>query len=335
MDPLSKALFANKFAGILVVGPDGIELANKRATQMLGRSLEQIQKAEIGTLLSFDREDNSLQHLIAASQESVVRGLARHSEGDVIPVDIQAEKCEGNGDRTVLIISDARDRESYNTLKQQFIKRVTDDLRSPLTAINGALAILKSGRLTKLGDSVRNVVVIAERNCKRLTLMINNILDFERYESGTIVIQPRRCDLGVLLEQSLEMVKVFGEERGITLDKKIESINVSADDERLPQVFANIVRAAIARAADQSSIEVKASDADGWADVTVSYVRDTDREASQVIDPEDDWTMTGIGLINLDMVRHVIELHHGTLTLNEKEGADRHSFWVRLPISMV
>ncbi|MBZ0184601.1 MAG: HAMP domain-containing histidine kinase, partial [Candidatus Obscuribacterales bacterium] len=207
---------------------------------MFGISNQQLHGRTIDTLISFDQKDNSLANLLKANESSVVRGIARHVTGDVIPVDIYAA-AYGNDDEIVLSLSDARDRESYNTLKAQFIKHVTDDLRSPLTAINGALAILKSGRLIKLGDTVRNVVVIAERNSKRLTLMINNILDFERYESGTIIVQPRRCDLKELLTQALEMVTAFGDEREIRIEKEIESIYVNADDERLPQVFANVL----------------------------------------------------------------------------------------------
>ena len=77
-------------------------------------------------------------------------------------------------------------------MKDGFLTTVSHELRTPLTSIRGSLGLLASGAIGALSDEVVEVVAIAERNAVRLIALINDILDLERLQTGTIELQCHR-----------------------------------------------------------------------------------------------------------------------------------------------
>ncbi|MEZ4544097.1 MAG: histidine kinase dimerization/phospho-acceptor domain-containing protein [Cyanobacteriota/Melainabacteria group bacterium] len=244
LSPLVRSLLDNKFVAILVVkngqNQARVEHVNSRAEQLFGLSAEQLKEGNLAELLHFDQSDNSLARLVSIAQDVIVRGSVKieDAEGDsrLIPVDISVASVEGQ-DSFCVFLTDSKDRESFNFLKRQFYKRITHELRSPLSSIVGALALLKSGKLSK----IESIVQIAERNSKRLTLMINSILDVEQFESGRIYLQKRRSNLKALVHDSLSLGRLsfFAEESKVEIEGSCD-IEIDADEERLPPGYIRV-----------------------------------------------------------------------------------------------
>ena len=334
LSPLVRSLLDNKFVGILVVkeGDDGsqIEQANGRAEVLFGMSAEQLKQSNLIELLDFDQSDNSLARLVTITRDVIVRGSVKvqdaEGENRLIPVDVSVVPVEGQ-DSYCVFITDSKDRESFNFLKRQFYKRITHELRSPLSSIVGALALLKSGKLSR----IESIVQIAERNSKRLTLMINSILDVEQFESGRIFLQKRRSNLKALVQDSLSLVAEFAEEYKVEIEADLQDIKVDADEERLPQAIAQLIRYFIGHRGSLSRLKITSSDKDGWADLRFSLT-ETGTEGGR---DDSDWDdLKLIPTLSLDMARQVIDLHNGSLTPSDFDrtgsGAE---VWLRLPLS--
>lgn len=334
LSPLVRSLLDNKFVAILVVkngqNQARVEHVNSRAEQLFGLSAEQLKEGNLAELLHFDQSDNSLARLVSTAQDVIVRGSVKiqdaEGESRLIPVDISVASVEGQ-DSYCVFITDSKDRESFNFLKRQFYKRITHELRSPLSSIVGALALLKSGKLSK----IESIVQIAERNSKRLTLMINSILDVEQFESGRIYLQKRRSNLKALVHDSLSLVAEFAEESKVEIEADLADIKIDADEERLPQAIAQLIRYFIGHRSNLEKIKISASDKDGWADLRFTLSESAKKEGRDSSDSED---LKLIPTLSLDMARQVIALHNGSLTPPDFDRTGSGSeVWLRLPLS--
>lgn len=319
IDSLSKSLLANRFIGILIVQNGSIEYVNSKAEFLFGLSEADLKSSKFEDLVEFDYEDNTLANLIKIGQQVIVRGLVNSQDSPrQISVDFSVNEIDDHCQ--AVFIATTHDRESFIHLKRQFYKRITHELRSPLSSIIGALALLKSGKLSK----IESIVQIAERNSKRLTLMINSILDIEQFESGRIFLQKRRTDLKQVTEDAVVLVQEYAEEEKITFQNDCKPIPIDADEERLPQALAQIFRYFMGHCPGLVMIKVSSSDKDGWADLRFSL--ELDAQKAKRSGENEEFKL--IPTLSLDMASQVIELHRGTLT-----GIDRieEDVWLRLP----
>ncbi len=327
LDPLAQVLFDNSFLGVLITSGEKIELANSQATKLLGYSDDELTKKKVTDILkAADKSLGDVKDLMESATRCIVRAHAVLKDETTLPVDVQIQTLK---DKSVVMLSDARTSELIEELKREFITKVSSDLRSPLTAISGSLAILKSERMARLSDSVRNVVTIAERNCKRLILMVNEILDLESLERGNIRLQPRRTDLKEIVEHAVEMVSAFCDESSIKVETKTCEMPIQGDEERLKQIFANLLRNAIRSSKKGGTVEVESSNEHGWAEVKVKF----SPPAIAQNDPIDlaDGISDALAVRSLEVCREVIALHRGFF--GEDANNSNKCYWVRLPVN--
>ena len=89
----------------------------------------------------------------------------------------------------VVVFRDVTQRREVDRLKNEFVSMVSHELRTPLTAIRGSLGLLAGGALGELAPPATRMVEIAMDSSERLTRLINQILDLERIESGTLPLE--------------------------------------------------------------------------------------------------------------------------------------------------
>lgn len=336
LDPLAGVLFDNSFLGVLITSKGKIELVNDHAVKMLGYSADELKQKRLDDLVKVT--DNSLvgsvSELIESAMHRAVRCQIEVKDKSYLPVDLNIRKyCEKDSekgsDKAVVMLSDARTEELIEELKREFITKVSSDLRSPLTAISGSLAILRSERMARLSDSVKNVVTIAERNCKRLILMVNEIIDLESLESGKIRLQPRRTDFRDLAKQAVEMVSSYCDENSVTINNRANPMPILGDEERLTQVIANVLRNAIRLSPAGGTVEIESTDEHGWAELKIRFTakEDSERTAS-------DSLADTLAVRSLEVCKEVLALHKGYFGFEdgaEISGKIYKIYWVRLP----
>jgi PAS domain S-box-containing protein len=270
----------------------------------------------------------------------------RDSDGRVVGASAIArdvtERRRIEEERRRLLESERASREAAeeaSRLKDDFLATVSHELRTPLTAIHGWALLLASGQLDAAA-SARAVQVI-ERNARAQKQIINDLLDVSRIISGKMRLDVRRVELGSVLSAAVESVRPAAAAKEIELRTALDApaAEVSGDSDRLQQVFWNLLSNAVKFTPAGGRVSVRLSRADGHAEVAVidtgqgispdfrPYVFDRFRQG----DPSTARAQGGLGL-GLSIVRHLVELHGGTVRA-ESEGEGRGStFTVELPL---
>ncbi|PBC07818.1 ATP-binding protein [Mesorhizobium sp. WSM3859] len=132
-------------------------------------------------------------------------------------------------------------------LKNDFISTVSHELRTPLTSIRGSLGLIAAGVVGELPAKAANLVNIAHNNSERLVLLINDILDMEKIESGVISFKIKQMPLRPVLEQAIAASSNYMAESRIRIVLVDDAPRAEAniDPDRLHQVMANLLSNAI------------------------------------------------------------------------------------------
>ncbi len=218
-------------------------------------------------------------------------------------------------------------RHEVDQLKKDFVSTVSHELRTPLTSIRGSLGLLAAGIAGDLSAQGQQLVTVAERNSIRLIRLINDILDFEKLESGNVVMDLRPTPLQQILERSVETISAFAEEEGITIELGRTAAVVRADETRLAQVVVNLLSNAVKYSCRGSRVLVSARRAGDRIEVQVAD-RGRGIAASKLhriferfhqADSGDSRAHSGTGL-GLAICKGIIEQHGGSIAVESREG---------------
>ncbi|GHG73759.1 hypothetical protein GCM10010919_26870 [Alishewanella longhuensis] len=144
-------------------------------------------------------------------------------------------------------VQDVTDRMLLQQMKDAFISTVSHELRTPVTAISGAITLLNSGKLGEVPAFMQKLLAVAERNSKRLSQLINDLLDIEKLTAGKMpfAIRPLRVENELL--QAAENIQPFAHQQKVNINYQCPdaTLSVAADALRLQQVLTNLLSNAI------------------------------------------------------------------------------------------
>jgi len=232
-----------------------------------------------------------------------------------------------------------KDAEIANRLRDEFLATVSHELRAPLNSILGWARLLEKGQLDQpTAEKAYHTIV---RNAESQNRLIEDLLDVSRIISGKLRLEVMTIKPINVVESALETVRPAAEAKGITIEIKGEAdiSHISGDPNRLQQVIWNllsnaikftpndgVVRLEIERAEDFVEIRVKDTGV-GIKEEFLPHVFDRFRQA----DASSIRKFGGLGL-GLAIVRHITEMHGGTVHAysgGENQGS---TFVVRLPL---
>jgi signal transduction histidine kinase/integral membrane sensor domain MASE1 len=222
--------------------------------------------------------------------------------------------------------------------KDQFLALLGHELRNPLAPIRNALEVLRTKKDEPLVAAQMHEIM--QRQTAHMVRLVDDLLDVSRITRGKVGLRRERVDLGTAVRRTAEAMQPLLEERGHRLSVSLPSapVAVDADPTRLEQVLSNLlVNAArftpdhgtisfsVAREGDQAVISVR-DDGIGIRREMLNRIFDAFAQADRL--PER--VQEGLGL-GLTLVRSLVEMHGGTVTV-ASEGTGRGSeFVVRLP----
>lgn len=230
--------------------------------------------------------------------------------------------------------------EESNRMKDEFLATVSHELRTPLTAILGWSRMLTSGTLD--GATSARAIQIIERNAKVQTQIIEDILDVSRIITGKLHLEFQPVELISVIEAAMNAVRPAVEAKGIQLEAVLDSgANVVfGDADRLQQVIWNLLSNAVKFTPGGgriqvhlrntgSSTELKVIDTgQGISREFLPYVFDRFRQADSMTARQHG----GLGL-GLAIVRHLVELHGGTVHAESPGEGQGATFTPRLPLA--
>jgi signal transduction histidine kinase len=301
-------------------------------------------------------------------REGQIVGLANHTalldrNGRAIPIDDSAAPIrtpEGRLMGVVMVFRDVTERrqaerqqavaiererearreaEAAARSKDEFVATLSHELRTPLNAIFGWVQLLRGGALDD-GARVHALEVI-ERSTRTQTRMVEDLLDVSRMMSGNLRIEPRPVDLAAVVNAAVDAVRPALDAKSLNLVTGLDSEAgpVAGDPERLQQVIWNLLTNAIKFTPRGGRIEVRLERRDSGVQVQVSdsgrgiapdfvprvFERFSQAEASS------SRSQPGLG-IGLALVRHLVELHGGTVQVASDGEGRGATFTVRLPV---
>lgn len=222
--------------------------------------------------------------------------------------------------------------------KDQFLAILSHELRNPLAPIRTALALLKTRPLAD--PAVMRSRDVIDRHTAHMARLLDDLLDISRLSRGTLVLRRSRVSLRDVLGDAIETAAPLIEERGQTLVVRGREtpLALEGDPDRLIQVFGNLLTNAAKYSPAAATITLDAR-ADG--DALVVDVRDTGDgidaghlptifELFSRVESGRHMSTGGLG-IGLALVKHLVELHGGTITVTSAGLGHGSTFSVRLP----
>jgi signal transduction histidine kinase/CheY-like chemotaxis protein len=222
--------------------------------------------------------------------------------------------------------------------KDRFLAVLSHELRTPLTAILGYAVLVRRGKLGTAGTATALEVI--ERNARLQTELIEDLLDVSRIISGSLRLNVTPTGLGPIVEAAVANVRPGAQAKGIRLDlvRDPRTAMVSADPVRLLQIVSNLLVNAVKFTPSGGTVEVRLERKGSEVQIVVHdtgagihreflpYVFDRFRQE----DTTETRSHDGLGL-GLAIVRHLVELHNGSINAESPGGGQGATFTVSLP----
>jgi signal transduction histidine kinase/DNA-binding response OmpR family regulator len=240
--------------------------------------------------------------------------------------------------KTLLLEEQSEKLQEMDKVKSRFFANISHEFRTPLTLIMGPLDQI---RADCADSAARKRIDLAHRNAQRLLGLINQLLDLSKFESGKMKLQAEEADLVPFLKGILEPFEVAAANSKLKIHFHSfrGTIPLFFDPEKLEKIVGNLLSNAVKFTPPGGCIDVSVTGSETFVDIAV---RDTGRgipagELEHIFDrffqadttAEHHHKGSGIGLA---LVKELVELHHGVITVQSKEGdGSGTEFVLRLP----
>jgi PAS domain S-box-containing protein len=231
--------------------------------------------------------------------------------------------------------------EVANRLKDEFLATVSHELRTPLHTMFGWVQLLRSGGLD--GINTQHAVEVIERNLRLQRQIVDDILDVSHIITGKLRIETAPVELSLVIEAAVDSMHPAADAKGINLQVVFDpkANIVFGDAGRLQQVVWNLISNAIRFTPQEGCVQIRTEHKGSQVEIKVidtgsgikpeflPHVFDRFRQEDSSITR----AQGGLGL-GLSIVRHIVELHGGTVMAENRSDAQGAIFTVRLPLAV-
>ena len=318
---------------------------------MLGLPIEKIAGKPCGEVLkcidekgeSICEEKCGLKQTMEDGTTSIGRSTIKNTEGKTITIESinsPLKSADGSIIGTVKAIRDVTKEAEIDKMKNEFISTVSHELRTPLTPILGYIDLILKGDTGEINDIQREFLDLVSKNTERLSILINDLLDIEKIESGKVSLNMQHVSFSDLVFHTVKTMEPQATKKELDLITDIQdNVTGYADPDRITQILTNLVSNAL-KFTSNGSVTIKLQEVDGKAQMRVVdtgigiSVTDRNKLFTKFFRAENEYTKkvggTGLGL---SIVKELVEMHKGTVTLKSalNKGSE---FIVILPLGM-
>jgi PAS domain S-box-containing protein len=241
---------------------------------------------------------------------------------------------------TVSVFRDVTVEVETERAKTEFVSMVSHELRTPITPIKGYVDLLLMGVVGEPSEAQRDFLTIVKHNADRLMVLVNDLLDLSRIESGRVELVIKNVRINELVDQVVNMAETRAGQSGVSLTTEIpyDLPVVKADPDRVVQILNNLVNNACQYTPSGGVVLVSAETRDDLVHVSVhdtgigippefqAKVFDRFYRADHPLVQQTPGT--GLGL---SIVKSLVEMHGGTISV-ESEVDLGSTFTFTLPI---
>lgn len=298
---------------------------------MLGKSLEDLKEVknfkDIAQILQKEARDIFRKEIL----------LPKHRTGEIttIPLGSRQDDLE-----FFLVIHDISREQMVDRMKTEFVSIAAHQLRTPLSALKWALALLEESK-PRLKKSQADLLEKMTASNERMIRLVNDLLNVARIEDGKFLYKKTEAHMHTIIKDVLETTKVKNQEKGIsiTFEKPASKLStVLVDEDALKLALQNLVENAIQYTLPKGRVHITATQTDNALRIAIQDngigIEEKDKKrvftkffrGTQAIRLETEGS--GLGLF---IVKNIVEAHDGKVWFepNEKKGT---TFYIELPI---
>lgn len=277
----------------------------------------------------------------------IVANIYQEGDRSVIQCNIRdiADRVRFEREREGLLANEQASRmeaEAANRSKDLFLATLSHEVRTPLSAILGWATILRAPNCSPA--DIKEGMEVIERNCKSQAQLIDDVLDISRIVSGKLRLQLRPSELSEIIHAAIDAVRPAADARNIKIEAHLDpsASHAFCDPSRIQQVVWNLLSNAVKFSPGGKSIRITLSPEPSAACIEVSdngqgisadflpFVFDRFRQA----DSSSRRKLGGLGL-GLSIVKHIVEIHGGSVHAASAGDGLGATFTVHLPIRTV
>ncbi len=216
--------------------------------------------------------------------------------------------------------------------KEDFMKMVSHELKTPVTSIKGYVQLLLS--MLKMDNSLSNSGIPLKSSLERIDIqvgrlirLISEILDISRLDDSQLILQKTKFSINDLVDHTIQDLKISNPLSEINIEHKFRGA-VNADKDRIEQVIINLVTNSIKYSPNSEKINIKIfQEQEGKVSISIkdfgvgipeNHIKNIFKRFYRV-DGKDEETFSGFG-IGLFIVKEIIERHDGTIEVESEIG---------------
>ncbi len=320
--------------GLVVVDASGkVVMMNPAAEKLLNVS----KNDKIGRPISDDVKDTQLLSMIKPGGSGKDRSVELVSQRDDTRKVLRASSAvieDENGETVgmVSVLNDITKQKDLDQMKSGFVANVSHELRTPLVAIEKSIALIMNGTAGAVPEQQKQLLELAGRNIQRLNVLINDLLELSKLESGKVILKSEYGTIGKVIDEAAAGLASWANAKSLKLEKHVADGLPQAfmDQDKIIQVLTNLIGNSIKFTPAGGIIDIRARMNDNNSKEILVSVRDTGigiakENLSKVFEKfyqtgeriSTDISGTGIGL---SIVKEIVEMHRGRVWAESEKG---------------
>lgn len=286
-------------------------------------------------------DELGLNTLVESGENKTFDRPLRKADGSEIIVRIDLHWAVSE-QQFFLVATDVTKEKELERMKQQLLDTVAHDLRSPMTSIRTTLQLVRTGAMGEIPEAVDKRIARVEDQTNRLIRLINDLLDFERLEAGSISLYIQTETANKIVASSIEAVSESAAQADVRIEAEETDIEVNGDCDRLIQVLVNLISNAIKFSPPEKPVTVSVT-REQSGDKAVVRFEISDQgpgvpeefqkkifERFKMIEGSKAHKKSGSGL-GLAICKQIVELHGGDIGVINNETGTGSTFWFTVP----
>lgn len=335
-----KAVLDSIDDGLVILDAEGrVEHANPVATRQLFWNAGP-HGEPLGSVLGSREVDEAVQRVLAgglldqAPADLDIDGGGEHRllSWALTPV----HHAEGHSVGAVMVLRDVTELRAFERVRSEFVLRASHELRTPVTGMHMAFNLLRERQQFADGSREQDLADTVDQEMQRLVQLIDDLLNFSRYQNGLQKLQREPCELGELLDRASARFAATAAERGIrvTVDSQGTLPRIGLDLPLIDRVLDNLLSNAVRHSEDGGEIQLQAR---RHGERVILSVQDHGEgipfgQQARIFEPfvQVGRRKGGIGL-GLALSKEIVQLHGGRLSVYSRPGQGA-QFYLSLPV---